>query len=107
MKTFAIGAWQVALLYGLYFLIDTVINIFKLPIPSSLAGIIIVFLLLQTKAIRYEWFETGSNWLLAELLLFFIPSAVGIIDYQYFFETCGVKLLCAIFFRRRRRDLSC
>jgi holin-like protein len=97
MKKILQGAGQVALLYGISFLLDRLLSLLHLAIPSSMLGIIILLVLLHTKIIREEWFELGANWLLTELLLFFIPSAVGIIDYQNRFLTTGIRVIGVIF----------
>lgn len=65
-------------------------------IPGSILGVVLLFALLQAKIIRLEWVEVGGNWLLGELLLFFIPSAVGIVQYKEFLMSNGVFILIAI-----------
>ncbi|MFZ7946820.1 MULTISPECIES: CidA/LrgA family protein [Bacillaceae] len=40
-----------------------------------------------------EWVEKGANWLLAELLLFFIPSAVGIVNYHDILSLQGAEIV--------------
>lgn len=42
------------------------------PVPGSIVGIGMLFALLKCKIIRLEWIELGSQWLLAEMLLFFL-----------------------------------
>jgi len=61
---------------------DLLVNWLHLPIPGSIVGIALLFALLKLKIIRLSWIERGSKWLLAEMLLFFVPAAVGIIKYQ-------------------------
>lgn len=67
-------------------------------IPGSILGIVVVFILLETKILRLEWIELGANWLLAELLLFFIPAAVGIMKYFPMLETDGLQILIVVVF---------
>ncbi|MBP2652769.1 MAG: ywbH [Firmicutes bacterium] len=97
MKKILQGTGQVALLYAISFLLDRLLSLLHLAIPNSMLGIAILLLLLHTKIIREEWFEIGANWLLTELLLFFIPSAVGIIDYQNVFIAMGIQVIGTIF----------
>ncbi|OCA92148.1 CidA/LrgA family protein [Pseudobacillus wudalianchiensis] len=73
---------QIILLCAFSLGMNQLVNWLDLPIPGSILGMFILFILLQTKIIRLEWIELGANWLLAELLLFFIPAAVGIIKYK-------------------------
>jgi holin-like protein len=75
---------------------NVIVQFFHLPLPGSIIGIFILFLLLETKIIPIKWIELGANLLLAELLLFFIPSAVGIIKYESLLESDGLRLLLVI-----------
>lgn len=62
-----------------------------LPIPGSILGFFLVFLLFQLKIIRLNWLEAGANYLIAELILFFIPSTVGIVNYGNLMRLQGVQ----------------
>lgn len=45
---------------------------------------------------KLEWIELGAGLLLSELLLFFIPSAIGVIDYDALFGVQGIKVIAVI-----------
>lgn len=96
MATAIKGAGQVILLCIFSLGMNKLVDILHWKIPSSIVGIVVVFILLQTKIIRLEWVELGAQWLLAELLLFFIPSAVGIIKYQHILVDDGIRVLFVI-----------
>ncbi|KIL40272.1 holin [Gordoniibacillus kamchatkensis] len=68
----------------------------RLPVPGSIAGMLAVFVLLQTKVLRREWLEAGSGWLTAEMLLFFIPPAVGIVSYRSLLLSSGVQIVLVV-----------
>ncbi|MGZ6503239.1 MAG: CidA/LrgA family holin-like protein [Tumebacillaceae bacterium] len=74
--------WQVALLGLMSWVGNLISSVLHVPIPGSIVGLVLLFLLLKFGVIRMEWVEAGANFLLAELLLFFIPSTVGVIQYQ-------------------------
>ncbi|MBP9624248.1 MAG: CidA/LrgA family protein, partial [Veillonella sp.] len=67
-----------------------------LPLPGTLVGMILLFALLMTGVVKLEWFEQGAAVLIGELLLFFIPSAIGIIQYTSLFGSTGAMLLGVI-----------
>jgi holin-like protein len=67
-----------------------------LPVPGSLLGIIVIFILLQTNVIQLSWVDLGAKWLIAEMLLFFIPSAVGVIQYKSLMLSNGLRILLVI-----------
>jgi holin-like protein len=67
-----------------------------LPIPASMFGLAILFLALCLKIVKLEWVEKGANWLMAELLLFFVPSAVGIVNYDEILSFQGAEIVVLI-----------
>jgi holin-like protein len=96
MKTLLITAAQVGIFILLAGLSDAIVKWLHLPISGSIVGIIILFALLQLKVIRMEWIELGSKWLLAEMLLFFIPAAVGITNYKSLVVHRGIFIFLSI-----------
>jgi holin-like protein len=89
---------QVCFLYVFFFLGTALKEIIPLPIPASMFGLFLLFLALCCKVIKLKWVEQGSKWLMAELLLFFIPSAVGIVNYQQIISIQGVEIVLLIAF---------
>lgn len=96
MKKLTIGLLQVAGLTAFSMLINTLTPMLHIPIPGSIIGMIILFLLLESGMVRLNWVEVGASWLLAELLLFFIPSAVGVMKYSRLLEADGLKVLAVV-----------
>ncbi|MDA7025284.1 CidA/LrgA family holin-like protein [Bacillus sp. CLL-7-23] len=96
MKKFLKGLGQVAVLFLFARLMNLVVEALHINIPGSILGIIVIFALLHFKVIKLEWVEIGALWLLAELLLFFVPSAVGIINYADLFAEFGTSILLVV-----------
>lgn len=96
MKKIVMGLLQVAGLTVFSMVINTLTPLLHIPIPGSIIGMIVLFLLLQTGVIRLNWVEIGASWLLAELLLFFIPSAIGVMNYSRLLETDGLQVLAVV-----------
>ncbi|AIQ55254.1 MULTISPECIES: CidA/LrgA family protein [Paenibacillus] len=96
MKKLTTGLLQVAGLTIFSMLINTLTPLLHLPIPGSIIGMLILFLLLEAGAVRLSWVEVGASWLLAELLLFFIPSAVGVMKYTSLLEVNGLQVLAVV-----------
>ncbi|SEL27074.1 holin-like protein [Paenibacillus sp. cl141a] len=92
------GTLQVAGFMLLSLGMDQLAAWLNIGIPGSILGIVVVFILLETKILRLEWIELGANWLLAELLLFFIPAAVGIMKYFPMLEAEGLQILVVVLF---------
>lgn len=87
---------QVALLLLFSLAMNFLAKALHLPIPGSILGIIVLFALLKLNIIKLSWIETGANWLLAELLLFFIPAAVGVMKYFPLLEHDGVRIMIVV-----------
>jgi holin-like protein len=87
---------QVGILIILYLIGNEITKSLHLPIPGSIVGLILLFCLLQFKVVKLEWVELGAMFLLSELLLFFVPSAVGIVQYEKILSLYGVKLVLVI-----------
>ncbi|KAA9008413.1 CidA/LrgA family holin-like protein [Paenibacillus spiritus] len=96
MKKIAKGMLQV---FGLT-LFSLLMNHFSgwlhLPIPGSIVGMALLFALLELGVVRLNWVELGASWLLAELLLFFIPSAIGVMNYSALLESDGLQVLAVV-----------
>ena len=87
---------QILLLTLIALVGDFISQSFNLKIPGSIIGLILLFILLELKIVKLSWVELGAGWLLAELLLFFIPSAVGIIQYKDLMMDNGYKMVLVI-----------
>lgn len=75
---------------------DALVAWLYLPVPGSILGIALLFALLRLGVIRLSWIDRGSKWLLGEMLLFFIPAAVGIINYGSLVTSSGWQIALTI-----------
>lgn len=87
---------QIAFLFALSWVGNQLSAWLHLPIPGSILALFILFALLQFGLVHLKWLEQGANWLLAELLLFFLPSAVGIVQYKQLMLQEGAQVMLAI-----------
>ncbi|SCS39199.1 CidA/LrgA family protein [Staphylococcus caeli] len=72
--------FQIILILGITYLGNVIQSFFHIPIAGSIVGLILFFLLLQFKVIPSKWVSEGSNFFLATMVFFFVPSVVGIMD---------------------------
>ncbi|AOZ93128.1 CidA/LrgA family protein [Paenibacillus crassostreae] len=96
MRNMIKGILQVAALMGFSILMNQLTEWLQWKVPGSILGILVIFILLETHIIRLEWIEIGANWLLAELLLFFVPAAVGIMKYIPMLQSDGLRILIVV-----------
>ena len=87
---------QVALLIGIWY-IGTLIQVaLSLPISGGVVGLTLLLISLLAGVFKLDWIKSGSDLLLAELLLFFIPCIIGLIKYKHLFLTQGWQLVLAV-----------
>ncbi|WP_083520726.1 CidA/LrgA family protein [Alicyclobacillus kakegawensis] len=87
---------QVAALWAIDGVSNLLVAYLHIPLPGSMVGCLLLFLLLSLRVVRLAWFEQGANWLLAQLLLFFVPSAVGVIQYRHLVWADGWRLFAVM-----------
>ena len=87
---------QICILYIFSFIGTTIHNFFHLVIPGSIIGLLLLFICLCMKIIPLKWIENGAGFLLSILILFFIPPAVGIMNYPSLLSIHGALLTIAV-----------
>ncbi|EEW06462.1 CidA/LrgA family protein [Vibrio mimicus] len=83
---------QVAALSLIWFFSDWLVNQFHIPLPANLTGMLLLLFLVVIKVVNVEWFRRGASWLLAEMLLFFVPAVVAVVNYQDLMRQEGIKI---------------
>ena len=74
--------FQIGLLAAIWFLAHYAVRYFPLPLPANVTGMLALLALILLGWVRVEWFRAGAGWLLAEMLLFFVPAVVAVVNYQ-------------------------
>lgn len=88
---------QIMFLFLIALVGDFISNFAHLPIPGSIVGMILLLIAIKYKIIPTRWISFGANFLIKELLLFFVPSAVAIIRYRETLALNGIKIVAIIF----------
>ena len=88
--------WQVLLIVGLWAGAEWLVQATHLPIPSGIVGMMILLLLLGRQWVAPQTVSKGAGWLLAEMLLFFVPAAMILMQNPQMFGLLGLKLLAII-----------
>ena len=89
--------FQLSIILGISFIGELLNAILPLPVPASVYGLIILFLLLCTKVVKLEQVETVSEYLMAIMPLFFIEPTVGIMESYGLVEGYVLPLFVACF----------
>ena len=87
---------QIIIILAIWAIASLLQQIMHLPVASGILGFFILLLLLEVKWLQLEEVENGADLLLGELLVFFIPPVVGVIQYQELLLASGWKIIAAI-----------
>ncbi|WP_206830344.1 CidA/LrgA family protein [Alicyclobacillus fructus] len=96
LKQAGFTAVQIAVLYGMTALCNAAVRWLHLSVPGSIVGVLLVFLLLKSGVVKLSWLERGADFLIRELLLFFIPSSVGVMAYAHLMKQDGLKVMAVV-----------
>lgn len=88
--------WQMGLLAVFAWAADWLARALGLPIPGNVLGIVVLFLLLSTGLVKESWINEAASFLLRHLIFFFVPIAVGLMNWGGVFYDYGWVLLAAI-----------
>lgn len=84
---------EVAVLYLFYLAGEYLQQQLQLPIPGSIVGLLLLFILLLLKIVPVKLIENGSSFILAYLPMFFIPATAGIMNHLDIFSGRGLLLI--------------
>jgi holin-like protein len=84
-------------LYAIVFLIaDRLVTLLHIPLPANIVGMLMMLLLIVSRVLPLKWVKAGSRWLLAEMLLFFVPAVVAVVNYAQLLMVEGWKIFLVI-----------
>lgn len=72
---------QLFFLWAIYWLGNEGASLFQLPIPGNVLGMVLLFLLLLGGVVRVEQLSLAGGFLLQHITFFFIPIAVGLLNW--------------------------
>ena len=87
---------QVLGLMALWCVSDQAVRRLHLPVPGNVLGLGVLVLLLRQGWLPLDRVKEGADWLLAEMLLFFIPAVVAVVQYPAVILREGWQLLVVI-----------
>jgi len=65
-------------------------------IPGGIFGMFILLLLFAGGGISHVSVRQGANWFVAEMLLFFVPAVLAVLDHRELLGVVGLKVLAVI-----------
>ncbi len=88
---------QIGLIVVFWFIGETSVRLTGLPLPGGMVGLALALVLLANNRISLFSMRRGAQWFLAEMILFFVPAVLAIIDHREFLGLLGLKILIVIF----------
>ncbi|MGC7891773.1 CidA/LrgA family protein [Vibrio anguillarum] len=87
---------QVAALSMIWFLADFLVSTFHIPLPANLTGMLLLLTLVIMRVVKVDWLRKGATWLLAEMLLFFVPAVIAVVNYQELMQQQGLRIMAVL-----------
>ncbi|NDO81760.1 murein hydrolase regulator LrgA [Citrobacter sp. NCU1] len=87
---------QVLLYAGLFVFAQYLVSWLHLPLPANLVGMVLMLALIVCRVIPLKWVRAGAHWLLAEMLLFFVPAVVAVVNYTQLLLVDGWRIFAVI-----------
>lgn len=96
LRTALLTVGQIAALGLIWLIADRLVDYFHLPLPANLTGMLLLLALVFSKIVNVEWLRRGAAWLLAEMLLFFVPAVVAVVNYQPLVREQGGRIILVL-----------
>lgn len=96
MKRIVFTLMQVLGLIAAWYAADRASAWLGLPFSGGVVGLITVVALLRSGMLRPAAIEHGADWLLSNMLLFFIPLVVSVVQFTGLLKADGLRLFAAI-----------
>ncbi len=87
---------QLVLYIALFVASGQLVSWLPLPLPANVVGMVLLLLLIVSGIVPLRWVKAGANWLLAEMLLFFIPAVVAVVNYSDLLRSEGWRICVVI-----------
>ncbi len=87
---------QLMIILSFSFLGEIINYILPLSIPASIYGMVLLFITLCTKIVKLEQIEEAGEYLLSIMLIFFVPTAVGIMETFFEYQNSMLQIILII-----------
>lgn len=87
---------QAGVLISFWLVGEAIARTIDLGIPGGVVGFLIMLGLLMTRLVSLQSVKRGADWFVSEMLLFFLPAVVALVDHGEFVSLMGLKVLLVI-----------
>lgn len=96
MNRFGQTTLQVLALMAAWWVAEGVVRLAHLPLPAGVVGLAVLSALLLAGWLPASWIASGARWLVAEMLLFFIPPVIALVQFGPLLRSHGLQIGVAI-----------
>lgn len=89
-------AAQVAALAAVWLVGNQATRFLGLPFPGAIVGLGLMLALLASGWVRPVSVRRGARFLIGEMLLFFVPAVLAVMDHAEWLSVTGLKLFAAV-----------
>lgn len=87
---------ELAVICALFLLGGQIASWLGWPIPGGVMGLALLLILFASGVLKPATLQLGAGWLMAEMLLFFIPALMSLLDYGALIREEGWRILLVI-----------
>nr|WP_194718594.1 CidA/LrgA family protein [Pseudomonas typographi] len=96
MNRYARAVAELLVLFALYALGTWLAQALGWPIPGGVVGLALLLLVFALNGLKPAHLQLGAGLLMAEMLLFFIPALMSLLDYGALVRQQGLRILLVI-----------
>jgi len=89
-------ALQIGLVGAFWLAGEAIVRLTELPIPGGIIGMGLALAALYEHGLPIMTVKRGADWFLAEMLLFFVPAVLALLDHRELLGLLGVKIIAII-----------
>lgn len=87
---------QLGMVVAFWLLGEAIVRLLRVPLPGGIVGMAMLLILLMSRRMSAPAMRRGAQWLIADMLLFFVPAVLAVLDHREFLGLIGLKVLFVI-----------
>ena len=87
---------QLGLVVAFWVAGQSLVKLAGLPVPGGVVGMLAVLLLFATRRLSVLSIRRGAEWFISDMVLFFVPAVLAVLDHRELLGLVGLKVLAVI-----------
>lgn len=90
------GPLQLGLVLTFWLAGESLARLARLPLPGGVVGMLMVLCLFATRRLSVLSLRRGAGWLIKDMVLFFVPTVLAVLDHGELLGLVGLKVFGVI-----------